>query len=198
MADSARGPERTCLSCRSRLDKQALIRYVVAPDGSLLVDYRQRLPGRGAYTCVDLDCLRNAVKKGGFKRAFRGRCEAPDAAQLIAQLKQEVRQKIVNLLGICRKSGKLIAGSNAALDALKGGRSLCLLLLAEDISTGVADKVTQSAAASGVEIHRLFTKQEIGQYLGKSDVSCVAFVNDDLSELISKELCRHEQLVREN
>jgi len=47
-----------------------LLRVVVV-DGILLPDARKRLPGRGAWLHLDLDCLRNAERRRAFPRAFR-------------------------------------------------------------------------------------------------------------------------------
>jgi predicted RNA-binding protein YlxR (DUF448 family) len=198
MIDIKKGPERTCLACRTQLDKESLLRFVVAPDGSLLIDYRQRLPGRGAYTCKNLQCLRDAVRKRAFSRAFRGRCKEISAEQLEAQFRDEVRQKICNLIGIARKSRRIVAGSNATLDALKGRARIALVFVAVDISTGVGEKVMSAAKNNDVAVYRLFDKMMIGQLLGKGEVSAVAFPVDDLSVMILNELCRYEQLVREN
>lgn len=65
--------ERTCTGCRSGHDKIDLIRYVRDPAGKLLVDYRHKLPGRGAYTCVDLNCIVTAVARGGFQDLLSSR-----------------------------------------------------------------------------------------------------------------------------
>jgi predicted RNA-binding protein YlxR (DUF448 family)/ribosomal protein L30E len=198
MNDSKKGPERTCLACRTQFEKKSLLRFVLAPDGSLLIDYRQRLPGRGAYTCMNLKCVNDAVKKGGFKRAFKGRCGNVNADELIAQLQNEVRQRILNLLGIARKSGNIATGSNATLDALRGKAKVGLVLLAVDISEGVGEKVINAAKKEAVAVYCLFDKLMIGQHLGKNEVSAVAFSDNDLSASMLKELCRYEQLVREN
>jgi predicted RNA-binding protein YlxR (DUF448 family) len=198
MIDLKKRPERTCLACRTQASKESLLRYVIAPDGSLLVDYRQRLPGRGAYTCMNLQCLTDAVRKGGFKRAFKGRCNDVSVEGLAQQLRDEVRQKIIGLLGISRKAGCLVTGSNATLDALRGRTRIALVLLAEDISTGVAEKVIGAAKRDDVAVCHLFEKKMIGHLLGKGEVSAVAFPDDDLSVMMLKELRRYEQLVREN
>ncbi|GAA2397392.1 YlxR family protein [Streptomyces glaucosporus] len=63
-------PERTCVGCRERSDKSALLRVVLV-EGRCVPDRRGTLPGRGAYlhptpTCVDL-----AVRRRAFQRAFR-------------------------------------------------------------------------------------------------------------------------------
>jgi hypothetical protein len=42
-----RGPQRRCVATGRVADKDALLRFVVAPAGQLVPDLQQRLPGRG-------------------------------------------------------------------------------------------------------------------------------------------------------
>ena len=64
------GPVRTCVGCRGREAKPALLRVVVA-DGVLTVDPAGRLPGRGASVHPDLACVDLADRRRAFPRALR-------------------------------------------------------------------------------------------------------------------------------
>jgi predicted RNA-binding protein YlxR (DUF448 family) len=64
------GPVRTCVGCRVRDAKPALLRVVVA-DGVLTVDPAGRLPGRGASVHPDLACVDLADRRRAFPRALR-------------------------------------------------------------------------------------------------------------------------------
>lgn len=198
MAVAEKGPQRTCVACRQTKDKNQLVRYVVAPDGAVLVDYRQRLPGRGAYTCVAMQCLCDAVKKNSFQRCFKGQCRSVDATELRQQLIMSVEQKIVNLIGMSRKSGQFISGSNAVIEALRKGSSLSLIVIAEDISTAIGKKIETLAQRENIYSVRLFDKQMIGQMLGKEERSVIAVPAGLLADSLLNELHRYRQLVREN
>jgi len=63
-------PARTCLGCRSRDDRSALLR-VVARDGRVVPDQSASLPGRGAWVHPRLTCVEAAVKRRAFGRALR-------------------------------------------------------------------------------------------------------------------------------
>lgn len=58
------------MGCRVRAAKIDLLR-VVAVDGSLVVDRRGRLPGRGAYVHPDQACVGLAERRKAFPRALR-------------------------------------------------------------------------------------------------------------------------------
>ncbi|MBI4729947.1 MAG: YlxR family protein [Acidobacteria bacterium] len=57
----ARG--RTCVACRAVRPKQDLVRLARLADGSVVVDARGRLPGRGAYVCRDAACAARAPRR---------------------------------------------------------------------------------------------------------------------------------------
>ncbi|MEA5042596.1 MAG: YlxR family protein [Oscillibacter ruminantium] len=63
-------PQRQCVGCREMKDKKALIRIVKSPEGEVSLDDKGRKPGRGAYVCPDVECLRKARKSRALERAF--------------------------------------------------------------------------------------------------------------------------------
>lgn len=198
MPDAEKSPQRTCIVCRQTKDKKRLVRYVVAPDGAVLVDYRQRLPGRGAYTCISIQCLSNAVKKNSFRRCFKDQCHSVDLDELRQQLVLAVEQKITNLIGMSRKSGQIISGSNAIIEALRKKSSVALVLIAVDISATIGQKIESLAQRDNIYSARLYDKQTIGQMLGKEERSVIAVQTGLLADSLLNELHRYRQLVREN
>ena len=63
-------PMRQCLGCRTMFPKRELIRVVRAPEGELSLDFKGKAPGRGAYLCPKLECLKKARKSRAVERAF--------------------------------------------------------------------------------------------------------------------------------
>ncbi len=198
MITAGNKPQRTCIACRETSRQTELVRYVVAPDGTLLVDYRHRLPGRGAYTCIDIQCLQDAVKRKQFQRSFRGQCQDVSLEDLRQGLNAALLQRVANLVGMARKSGQLVSGSNAVLLGLRKQAGFALVLLAEDISAGIAEKVLESAERHQVPCRQMFSKGMLGQVLGKGERSVVAVQAGDLADTLLIELQRYAQMVREN
>ena len=77
-------PVRTCIGCRSRDEKVRLLR-IVARDGGVAVDVRQRQPGRGAYLHPRPECLEQALKRRSLGRALRSEIDGQQAAVTIRQ-----------------------------------------------------------------------------------------------------------------
>lgn len=71
-------PLRTCIGCRRVAARSELLRLVVDPEDArrVVVDPRRRLPGRGAWLHPDRACLKQAVKRRAFHRAFRATVDA--------------------------------------------------------------------------------------------------------------------------
>jgi len=63
-------PLRQCVGCREMKPKRELIRVVKSPQGEISLDFRGKLPGRGAYLCPQKDCLNRAKKAKALERAF--------------------------------------------------------------------------------------------------------------------------------
>ena len=63
-------PQRQCLGCREMKNKKDLIRVVRSPGGEISLEFKGKLPGRGAYVCPDSECLKKARKARAIERAF--------------------------------------------------------------------------------------------------------------------------------
>ena len=63
-------PQRQCMGCRERKAKRELIRVVRSPEGEVSLDFGGKKPGRGAYVCHDVECLKKARKSKALERAF--------------------------------------------------------------------------------------------------------------------------------
>lgn len=198
MAGAGHTAERSCIGCRKKRPQGELVRFVLGPDGRLLVDYRQQLPGRGAYTCPEPDCIAAAVRRRQFSRAFRRQLEALDAATLQRDLIEQLRERILGLLPMARKAGQVLAGSNLVLDALGEPRPPALILVAGDIAPGVGDKVMAKARSRDVNCWRCFDKETFGRLLGKEERSVVALRNHPLADSLHHELIRYMHIAGEN
>ena len=55
-------PEGMCTGCGEKKPKRELIRVVKSPEGVISLDKTGRSPGRGAYVCPNLECLKKARK----------------------------------------------------------------------------------------------------------------------------------------
>ena len=79
-------PQRQCVGCREMKNKRDLIRVVRSPEGTISLDFKGKLPGRGAYVCPDPACLAKARKSRALERAFETAIPADVYDQLERQM----------------------------------------------------------------------------------------------------------------
>ena len=79
-------PQRQCVGCREMKEKRDLIRVVRSPEGTISLDFKGKLPGRGAYVCPDPACLAKARKSRALERAF----ETAIPAEVYDQLERQM------------------------------------------------------------------------------------------------------------
>jgi predicted RNA-binding protein YlxR (DUF448 family) len=194
---SGRSPQRSCIGCRKVLDQAMLVRYVLSPQGEIVVDYGRKLPGRGVYTCIERACIERAVKRQQFDRAFKGRNQTPRSADLLAALGGQIERRVLNLLGMARKAGVVLSGSRAVEAELAGSGSVGLVVFGGDLSPAIAAKVSGLATARGVVHFTLFDKQILGRVLGKGQRSVVAIVDGPLADTIKNEISRYMHIAGE-
>jgi predicted RNA-binding protein YlxR (DUF448 family) len=81
-------PMRQCLGCREMLPKKELIRVVRSPEGEVSLDFKGKLPGRGAYVCPSPECLARVRKSRALERAFSAQLPAEVYEALELQMKE--------------------------------------------------------------------------------------------------------------
>jgi predicted RNA-binding protein YlxR (DUF448 family) len=69
--------------------KKELIRVVKSPEGAVSLDFKGKLPGRGAYVCPDSACLARARKSRALERAFE-MALPPEVYQALEEQMKEV------------------------------------------------------------------------------------------------------------
>ena len=62
--------ERRCVACKEPKQQQDMLRIAKIND-EIFIDKKNNLGGRGSYVCKNGNCIRLAIKKKLFNRAFR-------------------------------------------------------------------------------------------------------------------------------
>ncbi len=63
-------PERTCMACNNKKQKNELLRIVRTPEGIIETDLTGKKNGRGAYICKNEECLNKIIKSKRLERIF--------------------------------------------------------------------------------------------------------------------------------
>lgn len=170
---AADSPERSCLGCRRTGPKGELLRFVLAPDRTVVPDPQAKLPGRGAYTCYRKSCLAEAVKRNQFSRSFKGPvtiAAGPEFARTVSDLLED---RVASYVALANKAGKVVSGSDQVEDAVRR-QSVGIVLVAADTSDDIAQKLLRLAERSNIPAYRVLTRDRIGALVGKGLRSAVA------------------------
>ncbi|MDP2619358.1 MAG: RNA-binding protein [Hyphomicrobiales bacterium] len=165
------GPQRSCIVTREPAKPEDLIRFVRAPDGAVVPDLGNRLPGRGAWVGNSRAKLETAVRKRLFARAFKADAAAdPDLPERVDRL---LAERVLGLLGLARKAGEVITGFDQ-VDKAARRRLLAVVFHAADGAEDGLRKITGALAAGGqrdtVLMVREFTSKELNLALGLANV----------------------------
>lgn len=79
-------PLRKCMGCGEMKPKKELVRVVKSPQGEISLDLTGKKPGRGAYVCKNVTCLRAARKARRLERAF----SCAISPQVYDQMEEEI------------------------------------------------------------------------------------------------------------
>lgn len=185
-----KAPQRSCLGCRATRDKKELLRFVLDPDRTLVPDLLAKLPGRGAYTCLNHVCLRNAAQKKQFARAFSGDVVYNNADWLIGHVVTLLEHRIGSYLALANKAGRVVSGSDMVMELLKK-RKAGVVFLATDISPEIGAKVMALAKRYEVPHVDIFAKERLGAFIGKGLRSVAAIEQSGFIETVTREIAKY-------
>lgn len=81
-------PLRMCTGCGQMKPKKEMLRVVRDKEGAISLDFKGKKPGRGAYVCRSLECLKKSRKGRRLEKAFQ--CSIPD--EIYQKLEEEFSQ----------------------------------------------------------------------------------------------------------
>ena len=169
---------RRCIVTRQALEKPAMIRFVIDPEGRVTPDLKERLPGRGLWVTATREALDQAVARHAFSKAAKQSVKvAPDLADRVVEL---AKREVAELLGLARKSGQLVAGFEKVDAALRAGR-VRVLVAASDGAEDGRGKLAR-IAGSGVEVCAPLTAAELAQALGREHAVHAAIKSGGIAE----------------
>ena len=174
-------PERRCLATGDRKPKFGLLRFVVSPNGEVVPDLGERLPGRGLWLSSDRDALKTAVDKKLFARAVKAEVTVP--SDITDRIETMLMKRCQDIIGLARRSDLLVIGFDRVLEVLDR-RSVGLVVIATDAGGGRRDIM---AAAEDLPVVSGMTCSEMGEAAGKGVVSFMTILRGGLAKSLNRE-----------
>ena len=172
-SSDAAGSERTCIVTGTKDVPEAMLRFALSPDGSVVPDIRRKLPGRGVWTRLSFETVGRAATKQAFSRAFRAKAAAP--ASLAETVDGLLEQDALQSLSIANKAGLVVAGAFKVDSAIGAGGVVALIQASDGAADGAAKRVHALRAKLGPEANAivrvdLFTSVQLDLALGRANV----------------------------
>jgi len=189
---------RMCIVTRESGSPDELIRFVAAPDGTVIADLKRQLPGRGCWVKIDRSLVDKAVAKKLFARALKADVKA--AADLGATVETLLAQQLMQMMNMARKAGQFVTGSAKVDAAVRSGAAIAVFHATNAAEDGVR-KIDQARRAwhLGMETeeeipsYRLFSESEMEGLMGQNTFIHAAVLAGQAGEGVVKRAKMLEQ-----
>ena len=188
---------RRCALTRAPRPKDELIRFVLAPNGTVVPDLKERLPGRGVWLTASRDAVADAVKRKVFSRALKGEAKAPE--ELPAQVERLLAEAALSSLALANKAGEAVFGYAKVEEAIAGGRVLALIHAREAADDGCRKLDGKARGAGGrrqIPAIRTFGTDELSLATGRTNVIHAALIQGGAAERVLAAASRLERYRR--
>jgi len=182
-------PERRCLASGQVLPKAQLLRFVVGPEGTVVPDLAERLPGRGLWLQARQDMMAKACARNLFAKAAKRHVRVPD--DLPRQVEALALRRCLDLLGLARRAGAVVAGFEKVKAALRGGE-VGVLVQADDAADDGRQKIQALARAVGpqVRVLQFCGAADLGAAVGREAAVHVGIAPGRFAEGLTQEVQR--------
>jgi uncharacterized protein len=186
-------PVRTCVVTRTARPPDDLIRFVLAPNGLVVPDLANRLPGRGVWVSCDRQAVGAAVRSNVFARSLRRQAAAPaDLPDLVERL---MVRRALDALSLANKAGLVVTGFTRVEAAIVAAQAAVLVHGAEAADDGVEKLDRKFQAVAGelgqtATIVRWLTVEQLSLAIGRANVVHAALSEGGATANFLKEAMR--------
>ena len=187
--ESGTAAMRRCIVSGEVRPKAALIRFVAGPDGSVVPDLAENLPGRGLWLSPRRDMIHTACARNAFAKAAKAPLRpAPDLADQVERL---LVRRCIEMLGLARRAGQAVGGFDKVAGRIGSG-AVGVLLQARDAAEDGRRRLRTLARARnpGLPVVECLDARELGQAFGERPYVHVALDRGALARRICHETAR--------
>ncbi len=172
---------KVCLVTKTTYAREEMLRFVVSPEGTLVFDVSERLPGAGLWIKADKAILQTAVSKRLFNKAAGRNVIIPD--NLPDTVETELKACCLSLLGMARKAGLLVFGFEnvkKSLNTLEAG----VAFEAQDAAENGKNKLFRPTDT--FPVFSFLSREELGQITGQTEQVHLLVIKSKLAEKLKQ------------
>lgn len=163
--------ERMCAVTRGVRPIDELIRFVLAPDGTVAPDLKRKLPGRGLWVTASHKSVAEAERKNAFARGFKKPVRAQPA--LADRTGDLLAASALDALAIAAKAGQIVTGFTKVETALAQRQAVALIQASDGSPDGLRklDSVARRAYTDApITIVSAFASAQLDLALARTNV----------------------------
>jgi len=176
-------PERRCIVTGETGPTAGLVRFVVGPDGAVVPDVLEKLPGRGMWVTSTRAAI-EAASAGQFSRSAKAKVTVPEG--LADEVERQLTDRVVGLISLARKAGLAVCG----FEKVKGWLSTASIRALFQASDGSERGKTKLWTPTGARYFGCLTAQELGLAFGRQSVIHGALASGGLSDRVVEEAAK--------
>lgn len=182
--------ERSCIVTRKKAEQTDLVRLVLSPEGELFVDYRAKLPGRGAWVVPTREVLERLEQHPKLlQRAFRGSVKAEG---ILEKMRDSNLLALNHALSLAARSGALVSGGKRVREAVSDSKCLGLIFASDASSRLKQDLLSRGGEVFALEL--ALDRASLGAQIGKGPRAAMAVMASKPGRHLIRELQRHHAL----
>ena len=124
-------PERTCVSCRKKGEKEDFFR-ISEKEGNYVFDKEMKIQSRGFYICKSPSCIEKLSKNRKYN------IEMQELLKLLKETEKK-RKNIIDIIRPMKNSGFFVFGIDENIEGIKKNK-VRLLILPKDINEKYAEQ----------------------------------------------------------
>lgn len=95
--------------------------------------------------------------------------------------------RLIQVLGLCKKAGKMVSGEQFVLDAIKSNKAK-LVFLASDVGYNTGKRIKEKTEFYNVKIDISLSSEEISGAIGKRNRKAIAITDQGFAKMIDDQL----------
>ena len=144
-------PERTCVSCRKKGEKEDFLR-ISEKEGNYVFDKEMKIQSRGFYICKSPSCIEKLSKNRKYN------IEMQELLKLLKETEKK-RKNIIDIICPMKNSGFFVFGIDENIEGIKKNK-VRLLILPKDINEKYAEQFKRLEEKFEVIIVNIEKKEE--------------------------------------
>lgn len=179
--------EPCCAISGKPLTPPLCIRLVVSPEGEVVPDIAENLPGKYIWVNISEVVSNPSVLPERLKKSLGTEVTIRDDMQ--GWIRQLLHRRMLQHLALAKKAGQLVTGNSKVREALFTGQ-IILLFQAEGGSQREFSKLIQGVKQP-IECCRRFTATELAGILGKNHIGYLALRKGTMAETLMNDYRRY-------